>query len=402
MGWLCVLGVILYLDRICISLALPKIQTDLDISPERVGWISVVFSISYALFEIPTGHLGDRHGGRSILARITVWWSVFTALTGAVFGFTQLLVTRFLFGAGEAGCWPNVSSVVSKWFPANARARAMGVFGAATAVGGVLSPLLVIPIQRDYGWRVSFFVFALAGAAWAAGWYAWFRNTPAEKGVPAHEIAELGEVPERASHGLPWSIALRQPTIWGLVGMDFAHIYQAFFAVFWMPTFLQKGRGVSDDDLKWTALVWVGAIIGNAIGGLISDGAVRRMGTGRGRRSVGVAGMLINSTTLAVIAATTSKEIALGGFALVGLTSGVIQANSFATCIDVGGSYAGTVSGIMNTAGQLGGAVSALVFGYLVELSGYNLPVFVMAAVTLLGTAGWYFIDARYSIISPS
>ncbi len=151
MALLCILGVILYIDRICISIALPTIQNELAIAPELLGWISVAFSISYALFEIPSGHLGDRRGPRGVLARITLWWSVFTALTGAAVGFGSLLVTRFLFGAGEAGAWPNASSVVSKWFPANARARAMGIFGAATAVGGGLSPLIVIPIQHAYG-----------------------------------------------------------------------------------------------------------------------------------------------------------------------------------------------------------------------------------------------------------
>ena len=166
-------------------------QAELDIAPELLGWISVAFSISYALFEIPSGHLGDRYGARGVLARITLWWSAFTALTGAAMGFTSLLITRFLFGAGEAGAWPNVSLVVSKWYPARSRARAMGVFGAATAIGGGLSPLIVLPIQEAFGWRASFFVFGVAGILWALGWYAWFRETPAEQGASATELEAL-------------------------------------------------------------------------------------------------------------------------------------------------------------------------------------------------------------------
>ncbi len=401
MALLCVLGVILYLDRICISLALPAIQKDLEIEPELLGWISVAFSISYAVFEIPTGHLGDRYGARSVLARITIVWSVFTALTGAAVGFVSLLITRFLFGAGEAGAWPNVSGVVSRWFPAHSRARAMGVFGAATAIGGSLSPLIVIPIQQAYGWRFSFFVFAAVGVLWAVAWYGWFRNSPTEKGVSPEELAELGRVQPQAEHGLRWSVALRQRTIWGLIWMDFAHIYQAFFAVFWMPTFLTKGRAFTEDDLKWTALVWVGAIAGNLVGGVISDAAARAFGRRVGRRAVGLAGMLINTLLLALVALTSEKEIAIGALTLVGITSGVFQANAFATCIDIGGRHVGTVAGVMNTAGQLGGAASAIAFGYLVKLGdSYDLPVFVMSAVTLAGAFGWFLIDAGTPLVA--
>ena len=400
MALLCALGVILYIDRICISLALPAIQDELEIAPELLGWISVAFSISYALFEIPSGHLGDRHGARGVLTRITVWWSVFTALTGAAMGFGSLLVTRFLFGAGEAGAWPNASSVVSKWFPSHQRARAMGIFGAATAIGGGLSPLIVIPIQRAYGWRASFFAFAVAGVVWATVWYAWFRDTPAEKGVPADELAELGHVPPRASNAIRWSVALRQPSMWGLIAMDFCYLYTAFFTVFWLPTYLVKGRGFTDDELRWTAVIWVGAMIGNLIGGVISDGSVRRLGLRAGRRAVGAAGMVIVASGILVAALTDSKEVAIGAFTLCAITGGVIQANSFATCIDIGGRHVGTVAGAMNTSAQLGGALSAIAFGYLVKLGdSYDLPLYVMATVTLLGTAGWWAIDASKLLV---
>lgn len=400
MALLCLLGVILYIDRICISIALPTIQRELDIAPELLGWVSVAFSVSYALFEIPSGHWGDRFGARGVLARITLWWSVFTALTGAATGFATLLVTRFLFGAGEAGAWPNVSSVVSKWFPANARARAMGVFGAATAIGGGLSPLIVIPIQQAYGWRASFFVFGAAGVLWAIAWYVWFRDTPAEKGASDRELRELGPVPPRAEHGLPWKGTLRQPNIWGLMAMDVAYIYTAFFAIFWLPTYLVKAHAFTDDELKWTAVVWVGAMVGNLIGGVISDASVRRLGLRAGRRVVGAVGMVVIALATSLAALTASKVIVLAAFTLSAITGGVIQANAFATCIDIGGRHVGSVAGAMNTAGQLGGALSAIAFGYLVKLSGnYEVPVLVMAAVALLGAASWWAIDASKPVV---
>ena len=239
------------------------------------------------MFEIPSGHLGDKRGPRTVLTRIVIWWSAFTALTGAAFGFTSLLVTRFLFGAGEAGAWPNASVVVARWFPGDHRARAMGVFGAATQIGGGRSPLLVIPIQEAYGWRASFFVFGVFGLAWAAVWYTWFRDRPTEKvGVSAGEIAELGDVPRPPAHGLSWRVALRSRSMWGLMAMMFCGVYNGYFAVFWMPTYLVKARGFTEYELRWLAVAWIGGIIGNAGGGF-----VRRRGPRMGRRWAGMIGL---------------------------------------------------------------------------------------------------------------
>ncbi|MEO8549285.1 MAG: MFS transporter [Kofleriaceae bacterium] len=397
---LSVLAVILYIDRVCISIALPAIQKDLALEPEQLGWISLAFSIAYAVFEIPSGHLGDRYGARSALARITVAWSAFTALTGAAFGFAQLLVTRFLFGAGEAGAWPNASAVVAKWFPAKARARAMGVFGAATTIGGGLSPFLVIPIQHAYGWRASFVVFALAGVAWALVWWLWFRDAPSEMHATPAELAELPPVPAHSDRGLVWSVALRKPTLWALFTMSFTNIHAAFFAVFWLPTYLAKARGFDDDDLKWIAITWVMSGIGNVAGGALSDALVKRIGRGAGRRVIGIAGMLVVSLGLLAVTRTQDKQLVLIALSVCGFSWGVIQANSFATCIDVGGAHVGTIAGAMNTGGQLGGALSAIGFGYLVKASGsYDVPVLVMAAGSMLGALAWRWIDASAPIV---
>ena len=401
LGALCLLGVILYIDRICISLALPAIEKDLDIEPEDIGWISLAFSIAYALFEIPSGHLGDRFGARGALARITVWWSVFTALTGAAFGFTSLVVTRFLFGAGEAGAWPNTSTVVSKWFPAKSRGAAMGLFGAATTIGGGLSPLIVIPLQHAYGWRASFFVFAAFGCVWAAVWWLWFRDAPSEMNVSAEELAELPVIPLLAKRGIRWSVALRQPSIWGLVAMAFANIYCAFFGVFWMPTYLKNAHGFDDTALKWTSVTWIASMLGNACGGLVTDLLVRRVGRKLARKLVGSGGMLIVASGVIVVTQVDGIAPVIVTLSVVGAAWGLIQANSFAACIDIGGDHVGTVAGTMNTFGQLGGGVSVIVFGYLVKATGgYDVSMFAMAAMSTLGATTWLWIDASRPLVA--
>ena len=132
------------------------------------GWLGGIFSISYALFEIPSGYLGDRIGARAVLSRIVLWWSGFTALTGVSWNYPSLLITRFLFGVGEAGAGPNASVSISRWFPPTERARAMGIFLMGAEVGTALTPLLVIPIQQQYGWRASFFLLGLIGVGIAS------------------------------------------------------------------------------------------------------------------------------------------------------------------------------------------------------------------------------------------
>lgn len=150
LGLVSLLLVITYLDRVCISVAGPRMQEALHLGPVAWGWITGVFTISYAAFEIPSGVLGDRIGPRRVLTRIVLWWSGFTSLTGLVSGYYPLLVTRFMFGAGEAGAYPNASVVVARWFPVPERGRACGIILMSAQVGGAIAPLLVVPIQARY------------------------------------------------------------------------------------------------------------------------------------------------------------------------------------------------------------------------------------------------------------
>jgi len=122
LGVLCLLSGVLYLDRICISQALPSIKEDLELSPRQCSYVLMAFTLAYGLFEIPTGRWGDVIGGRRVLTRISLWWSVFTALTGACHSLWTIVPVRFLFGAGEAGAFPNVARVLSRWFPDHERA----------------------------------------------------------------------------------------------------------------------------------------------------------------------------------------------------------------------------------------------------------------------------------------
>ena len=173
--FLVALAIITFLDRISISVAGPRIQQELSIEPALWGWILGAFVLAYGLFEVPTGAMGDRGGQRSVLMRIVLWWSAFTGLTGLAQSFPILLVTRFLFGAGEAGAYPNIAGALSRWFPPAERARTQGYIWSASRFGGALAPLIVVPLQSSIGWRATFGVLGVMGAAWAICWRSTMR-----------------------------------------------------------------------------------------------------------------------------------------------------------------------------------------------------------------------------------
>ena len=210
LGLLCVVSVITFLDRLAIPLAEPGIRGELHLTPEQWGWVLSAYVLANALFEIPSGALGDRNGQRLELTRITAWWSGFTAATAWCRTFWQMAAARFLFGVGAAGAYPNAAGVISRWFPKQEHARAQGFVWGASRLGGALAPLLLVPLATHLGWRAIFWVLGSLGMVWSAVWWAWFRNQPAEMpGITEEELAEInaGQI-ARGSERVPWAAAV--------------------------------------------------------------------------------------------------------------------------------------------------------------------------------------------------
>lgn len=403
LGFLSLLSVITYIDRVCISVAGPRMQADLDISPERWGWVVGAFTLAYAAFEIPSGAMGDRIGARKVLTRIVIWWSAFTSLTGMVSNYFVLLAVRFLFGAGEAGAYPNSSSSVSRWFPTAERARAHGWIWMASRVGGALSPLLVVPIQQRFGWRASFWVFGILGIVWAFLWYRWYRDHPSEKpGVTPAEMAEIGAASKAEAHrGLPWGIALRNSNLWTIMVMYHLYCWGGYFYLSWLHTYLEKGRGFTENQMAiWSTLPFVIGAAANMLGGMLSDVLVRHFGLKVGRRSVGSLGLGLSAVLVLATALTGSKTAAAIFLAFGYGAMDCMLPVAWAVCLDVGRKYAGTVTGAMNMAGQVGSFLSAVVFGYLVKYFGnYNSPLVLMSFMLFLSALLFLKIDPTRQIV---
>lgn len=397
------LAIITYLDRVCVAVAGPEMQKDLGITPEQWGWVVGVFAITYALFEIPSGALGDRIGPRKVLTRIVIWWSTFTFLTGTVKNFRWLLVTQMAFGAGEAGAFPNASGAISRWFPKTERGRAQGVVWMASRIGGAISPLLVIPIQAAWGWRASFWTFSILGIIWAIIWYAWMRDTPREKpGVTEAEIAEIeeGQTPVKAHRSLPLSV-LKSANFWFILAMYHTYVWGSYFFLSWLHTFLAKGRGFTPEDLRtWSPLPFVFGMAATFSGGLVSDALVKRIGLKWGRRLVGFFGLTFSAICMALETFITGKIASVLVLSLAYFGSDFMLPVAWAVCLDVGRKYAGAVTGSMNMAGQFGSFLSAVVFGYLIEGFGtYNAILLPMAGMLLLSALLWLKIDPTKELV---
>jgi MFS family permease len=384
LGMLFLMVLVMYLDRLAIGVAAPRMQADLGLGPKEWGWVTGAFTLAYAAFEAPGGAMGDRIGQRTVLTRIVLWWSGFTALTGAVSGLGPLLAVRFLFGAGEAGAFPNATGVVARWFVAAERARASSAFWIATSAGGMVTPLLVVPMMRAYGWRVPFVVFAFVGVVWALAWRYWYRD-PAET------------VQRKAA---PWGVILKDRNFRWVLVMYHCYCWGGYFYLSWIYTYLQTGRGLTEQEMAFASalppLLGLGGILA---GGFLSDWLARRYGLRVGRVAVGAPALVLSGLLMVGATLTRDNTVAVGLLA-VGLgVMNMMLPVAWAVCADVGGEHTGAVSGAMNTAGQLGSFVSAVAFGYLVEgLGSYDLALMPLAGMLLVGGAAFAMIDPRRAL----
>jgi len=369
------LAVVTYLDRICISAAAPFIMADLHLTMLQMSAVFSAFTLAYSLFEVPSGWRGDVAGARRVLTRIVLWWSAFTMLTGAAWSLRSLVAVRFLFGAGEAGAFPNVQRSFSRWFPARERGRANGVLFLGSRLGGALAPGLAIVLIQRWGWRASFVVFGALGVVWAAFWYAWYRDDPAEHpAVDERErawIAQGGAAPGAETAGrleVPWRRLLASPNLYAICGMYFAFGYGLYFYFTWLPTYLIRVLGFSAlAGGLFAGLPFVLAGGADLAGGWLTDrlSSTRGLRVGRctlGCAAFGACAVLLIASTQAV--APVAKAVLL---ALALAAADLALSAGWAVCLDTGARYAGVVTGFMNTFGNLGGFVAPLVTGYAVQ-----------------------------------
>jgi ACS family glucarate transporter-like MFS transporter len=392
------LGILSYIDRVAISQAAKPISDELGLTKSQMGLVFGAFGISYALFEIPTGWLADWMGPRRVLIRVVLWWSSFTALTGTAWSYGSLWTIRFLFGVGEAGCFPVLTKAFSVWLPQDEKSRAQGLLWSFARWGGAFTPPLVILVFKFVSWRYAFAVFGALGLVWCFFFGRWFRDRPQDH--PSVNAAELELLKHAETHGhadVPWMKLIRSRSVVLLWVQYFCLSFPWYFYVTWLPTYLQEFRHqtpAASARLAIFPLLFGG--FGSLLCGLLAPRVARSMGDlTRARRTISVTGFLSAAVFLWI---STRIDDPLLGMLMMGVASfanDLTMPCSWNSCMDIGGKYAGTVAGSMNMMGNLAAFAAPAFGGILLDRThnDWNLLLLVMVVVYVAGAMCWPFID---------
>jgi MFS family permease len=397
LGFACSLSMITYLDRVCFGTVAPYIQSEFGLTDTQKGMLFSAFALAYAVFEVPSGWLGDVYGPRRILIRIVLWWSLFTALTGLIFpnqtwpwfAFAAMLAIRFLFGVGEAGAYPNIARAFHNWFPFQERGFAQGTVWMAGRFAGGVTPLIVLALIAESGegaaktvaWRHTFWIFGCLGLLWCLLFWWWFRDRPEQKdSVNKAELALIhGEEgpPEAAHAGVPWGRLLTNTNLWTLCLMYFCAAYGWYFNITYLPGYLKDYYGVSSGE-KWTWEFWRFSFMAGApllfgslacvVGGMLTDRFIRHTGNRKwGRRLFGVVGHSICAACYLLSIFARNPWVFVFSIALAAFWNDITMGSAWASCLDIGKRYSGIVAGCMNTIGNLGGAAAGSATGWILD-----------------------------------
>jgi MFS family permease len=405
------LAMVTYLDRVAIGTLAPGIRRDLGLTAVEMGWVFFAFQLAYGLFEVPTGRWADRAGTRAVTARIVIWWSALTAATAFAFNYPVMLAVRFLFGAGEAGAWPCVARTFSRWIPRSERGRVQGIFFAGAHLVAGLTPAFIVGggllggwpgMLSVMSWRSVFVVFGLVGLVWVAVWLYWFRNDPSEH--PAVNEAELAAIvagrPREAEHpsGLAyWGTLIRSRNMIALSVMYIPNCMIFYFCITWLPTYLLERHGFNISGMAlFAGLPLLVSIPGDLLGGWLTDRLSSRYGLRAGRCGLGAVAYVLVGFSLIAAGFASSPVLAAVLIAVgTGLTMFTLGA-AWGTAIEIGGNHVGVVGGTMNSVGNLVAMLNPLVVAYSVAwFASWDLPLFVMGGLFLIGAACWTMIDPR-------
>jgi len=418
-GLLGVIAALTYLDRLNLSIAGEYIQTEFAFSTQTMGWILSSFMLGYALFQVPVGWLGDRFGPRNLLMMALLWWSLFTAATALAphlplanwFGVAwSFAIVRFLIGVGESATFPNSNKVVSLWLSKENRAVGNSLPFAGVGLGGAVTPILITWIMRHWGWQISFYLCALLGIIVAVVWRLYATNKPEDhsrvnaqeieliRGIePATTVQPSTQEPHRGAP--PWRRILRSLSVWGMLFSAVCMAYPVYIFFTWFFIYLIKVRGLTLEQAGvWGCAPFLAIAILAPVGGWFSDRAVREFGARRGRRVGMWAGLGCSAPLLCAGSHAANNVLAIL------LLAGAAGFNFFATpslwaaCIDISPNYSGSLSGLMNMFGQLGGWLSPILTAYLATRFGWTHALDFAALVTL-GSGGFFMlVDANQNI----
>jgi len=410
--WIFILSAVAYLDRVNISIAGASIAAEYHLTDVRLGYVFSSFLIGYALCQAPGGRLADRFGPRRVIALAVLWWGMFTVLTASVpaglgGALALLICVRMLLGAGEAMIYPASNQFVSKWIPTTERGLANGLIFAGVGAGAGATPPLITYIMIHHGWRASFWISAALGVAAGAVWLVAARDTPDQHPwVSTHELTHIEAgltVPvgnaQWTAPQLPWRVILRSKEVAAMALSYFTYGYVAWIFFSWFFIYLARVRGLNlRASAVFAMLPFLAMSAGSAAGGVFSDALTRRCGKRSGRCLFSLAVMLLAAAFLASGAHVHSARLA--SIVLAGGAGSLYLSQScyWSVTADIAGNSSGSVSGLMNMGGQIGGAVTASLTPAIAGAYGWTASFVVAAGLCSLGGLAWLLVNPERSL----
>jgi ACS family glucarate transporter-like MFS transporter len=403
--WVFIVGAITYFDRVNISVVGGDIARDFHLSNVQLGWVFSAFVAGYALFQAPAGWLADRYGARLMLTLGIVWWSVFASAITVIspriaLPVVALIAVRFVLGMGEALVYPASNCIVAAWIPSSERGFANGLIFSGVGFGAGIAPPLVTYFLFNYGWRMSFWAGSAFGLVAALVWYFSARDLPSQH--PRITCAELAviasgtalyELGVDRTPKLGWREILRNRNLLALTFSYFCYGYEAYIFFSWFFIYLHTARGL---DLKrsgyYSTLPFLAMAVCSPAGGRISDLIAQTRGLRVGRCylsaiAIGVSAMFLVIGTRVATAQFASVVLAGGAGALY-----LSQSCYWSMSADIGKRSAGSVSGLMNMGGQIGGALTASITPWIADRFGWTASFLVAAGLSAAGAVAWLFI----------
>ncbi|UZO79778.1 MFS transporter [Aquimarina sp. ERC-38] len=392
------LALLLYIDRVCISVAKEPISGTLNLNDKQMGWVLAAFSLGYAFFQTPSGMLSDKLGPRKVLSVIVAVWSGFTALTGAAWNFISLLVVRFLFGAGEAGAFPGMSRAIYSWIPLQERGLVTGINFSGSRLGAAFALPLVAWMIDDFGWRTSFVILGCIGVVWAGAWFLLFRDNPEEhSGISEDEkdfiiATRQQNETEKTTEKISMAILLRSKNMWLAMGQYFCSNFTFFFALTWLFPHVKTAYNLDTIEAGfYTSIPLIFGALGNWTAGAMSDRIFKNGNWDRSRIFPASLGFLL--AAIGLIGSIYMNNV-VG--AIIFLSLAIFGADmtlppSWSFCVDIGKENSGAVSGTMNMAGNIGAFLTALAFPYLQSWTESTTPFFIVGAIlNIIAIILWY------------
>lgn len=384
----CLMYLVTYIDRVNIATAGPLIQKELGLTNKDFGWAISAFAYPYAFFQIAGGWVGDKIGARWTLVICGTIWSTATILIGYIEGLTSLFAARVLLGIGEGAAFPTATRALAAWMPASKRGWAQGITHSFARFGNAITPPLFAGLIALYSWRLAFVIVGALSFLWVALWWWYFRDDPkSHTGMTAAELAVLPVVkPRLQGVKTPWAALLKRMLPVTLT--DFCYGWTLWVYISWMPSFFVHDYKL---DLKnaafFSAAVLSAGVVGDTVGGLLSDQILKRTGNvATARVSVIVLGFLgAFAFTLPILFVHDLVTVAIclsGAFFFAEL----IVAPIWAVPMDIAPDYAGTASGFMNFGFGIAGMISPVVFGWIIDTTGrWDYPFIASMGLLLLG-----------------